>query len=312
MDRRTSVLSRGLRRVAGRWRRRLIRALPPHPAIDREIVRWEFRKNVGRDPDLKNATRFTDKIQRRKLFDRNPLLPILQDKWRARDYVARRVGASYLVPCLDAADRPEAIDLGALPERYVAKANHGCGWNLFVGPEAPADPAAVRRTMAAWLKANFYRRHREWAYRDIPPVVMIEERIRDIVGGPFPADYKFLCFDGVPRHLHVFRNRGTPEFCAGRFLIDGRRLVPIDYVVVQGGGRTVPLDSRNLDRRRIDEMIDVARELCRGIDHIRVDLYDTGERILFGEMTLYHSSGFLVYEPDEIDHRIGAWWNQTY
>ena len=43
-------------------------------------------------------------------------------------------------------------------------------------------------------------------------------------------------------------------------------------------------------------MVDIARELSRGIDFVRVDLYGIGDRIFFGEMTFTPGAGFGVIQ----------------
>ena len=87
----------------------LIYWLPDHPTINRWIISARYFYVYKRLPNLVNPERHTEKIQRRKLLDRNPLLPILQDKLAARDYVAERIGADYLVPLYFSG--PDANDL---------------------------------------------------------------------------------------------------------------------------------------------------------------------------------------------------------
>ncbi|GHU68155.1 hypothetical protein FACS189413_04390 [Bacteroidia bacterium] len=42
-------------------------------------------------------------------------------------------------------------------------------------------------------------------------------------------------------------------------------------------------------------MIDYARILSKGFDFVRVDLYDTGDKVYFGEMTFTPHGGLLRY-----------------
>lgn len=42
---------------------------------------------------------------------------------------------------------------------------------------------------------------------------------------------------------------------------------------------------------------------------MRVDLYDLGDKVLFGEMTLFHFSGITPFEPVEWDFKFGDWLN---
>jgi hypothetical protein len=55
-------------------------------------------------------------------------------------------------------------------------------------------------------------------------------------------------------------------------------------------------------------MIVAAEVLAKGIDFLRVDLYEVGGRPLFGEMTFYPGSGLDRFDPVALDHELGAHW----
>jgi len=60
--------------------------------------------------------------------------------------------------------------------------------------------------------------------------------------------------------------------------------------------------------KRLSDMIGIAERLGEGLDHVRVDFYDCGERIYIGEMTLYSWSGLSRFNSDEADLQLGAYW----
>lgn len=66
--------------------------------------------------------------------------------------------------------------------------------------------------------------------------------------------------------------------------------------------KTLPPKPKNFDL-----MKKVVEKLSMGIHHVRVDMYDLGENVLFGEMTFYHFSGMVKFEPEEWDYRFGKW-----
>ena len=43
---------------------------------------------------------------------------------------------------------------------------------------------------------------------------------------------------------------------------------------------------------------------------VRVDLYNVNGKILFGEMTFFHWSGLMPFEPEEWDYKFGSWWQR--
>lgn len=54
-----------------------------------------------------------------------------------------------------------------------------------------------------------------------------------------------------------------------------------------------------------DNMIITAEKLSSDFPHVRVDLYNQNEQIQFGELTFYNASGYMEYEPDDFDFKIG-------
>lgn len=60
------------------------------------------------------------------------------------------------------------------------------------------------------------------------------------------------------------------------------------------------------------EMKQLAEGLSKGIPHVRVDFYESGDRVLFGEMTFYSMSGMFPFEPSEWDNRIGEYLKLPY
>jgi hypothetical protein len=97
-----------------------IKALLP----DRVYQAIQFRLSHGHFPNLRNPTTFGEKVVWKKLHDRRALLTLVADKYRVREYVARRVGEHVLVRLLHATSDPTTIPFDELPDRCVGKAAH--------------------------------------------------------------------------------------------------------------------------------------------------------------------------------------------
>ena len=52
-------------------------------------------------------------------------------------------------------------------------------------------------------------------------------------------------------------------------------------------------------------MYSIAKQLCKDIPFVRVDLYDINNTIYFGELTFFPSSGFEGFKPKEWDKKLG-------
>ena len=50
---------------------------------------------------------------------------------------------------------------------------------------------------------------------------------------------------------------------------------------------------------------DLAEKLSQGIPHLRVDFYNINGQIYFGELTFFHWSGLVPFDPPEWDLKLG-------
>ena len=59
--------------------------------------------------------------------------------------------------------------------------------------------------------------------------------------------------------------------------------------------------------QNFEKMLEIGKKLSQGIPHVRVDLYDVNGKIYFGELTFFHWSGMVPFEPEEWDYKFGEW-----
>jgi hypothetical protein len=264
---------------------------------DRRCLEDQFTAVFGRVPDFDRPTTFNEKVNWRKLYDRDPLHRIVADKVAVRDYVAARVGRDYLVPLLGVFKRPEDIPWAELSAPYVVKATHGSGWTMFVTGTAGPEPREATRMLRGWLRTDYYPPARQWAYKRIPRRLVVERFIGS-EGEKAPEDLKFFCFDGVPRIVQVDYDRFTHHT---RTLYDmSWTALPVEYAYPRGP--TTPVTPG------LPELVRVAAELSRGFDFVRVDLYWVEGRVYFGELTVYPEAGFAPFLPSEWDEQLGGYW----
>ena len=55
----------------------------------------------------------------------------------------------------------------------------------------------------------------------------------------------------------------------------------------------------------LNEMVDVARTLSADFDFVRVDLYEFGGKVMFGELTFSPACGVMDYYTDDLIARWG-------
>lgn len=89
------------------------------------------------------------------LYWKNPLVVQCADKFKMREYVANCGLEHLVVPLLGVWENPDDIDFDALPNRYVLKCNHGCGYNIILKDKSKLDVDSVKKQLRIWLKTNY-------------------------------------------------------------------------------------------------------------------------------------------------------------
>lgn len=250
--------------------------------LDYLEIHHAMAAHVGRFPDLVDPMDFNDKIQWLKLFDQREQTIQLADKVAVREWVAERIGAEYLIPVLQVADRPRDLDLGSLGTApFVVKASHDSGSAQIVRQTDDISWRRVTKRLDAALRRRYGTWNAEWPYRYVRRRVLVEKYIG--AGEVLPVDYKFNCVNGAITLARIFwdREQGAK---VSTVLEDG---TPVDIQMNPSyeyqGAFDLPANWR--------ELCALARKLSEGIPFVRVDLYSTGDRIYFGEMTFLPQGG---------------------
>ena len=251
-----------------------------------------------RFPNILAPRRFTEKMQWRKLFDMNPVYATLCDKLEVRAFISSKVGGAYLVPLIWSGSSAEEIPFDQLPARYVLKSNHASGRSIMIEAGNEVSHDILQARAAEWVSQPYGIRLDEPGYVNVPPRLLVEETMTTDEGGR-PDEVRLFVFDGKVAVANTV------------FVEDDQ--------IRNGAFHTAEWTrlnwhfSRSLDRdfprpKRLSDMISIAERLGEGLDHVRVDFYDCGERIYIGEMTLYSWSGLSRFNPDEADVLLGAHW----
>ncbi len=265
---------------------------------DKFYLKAVFRTETGYSLNLEHPKTYNEKLQWIKLYDRKPEYVIYADKYRVRDHIAKMIGSQYLVPLIGMYSQAEDIPWDELPNRFVLKCNHASGTNIICRNKNELDIAQTEKQLNEWLKKDPYCGAREWCYKDIKPCIICEEFI-ETRDGNTPDDYKFMCFNGVPRLIQLHHDRFgnhtldyyTPEWHKAE-------LKRIDANI---STNSIPKPDR------LDEMLEIARLLSKDMYYARIDLYFVDGRIYFGEITMYPTGGFSTFEKYEDDLLLGSY-----
>lgn len=268
----------------------------------REILKENFLKRVGYELNLDEPRSFNEKIMWSKLYYQNPLITKCCDKYAVKDYVADVIGEEHVVKTIAVWDDPEDIDFDALPDRFALKVNWSSGYNIICRDKANLDRKQTVRTLKKWMKPdrNAYYQFFNWGFKHMKPVVYAEEYLEQGAGQVY--DYKFFVFNGEVKMMFIATDRHGEQTLTHDFFDRDFQHLPFSF----GGIRhaeTLPPKPKYYDK-----MIELAEKLATPFPFVRVDFYETGDRILLGEMTFYPGGGVLPYEPREWDYKIGEWY----
>lgn len=277
---------------------RLVRKLP-----DKLYLDLKFYKEFGRFPNWKNPKTYSEKLQWLKLYDRNPEYTKMVDKYAVKDYVANKIGGEYVIPTLGVWDRPEDIEWDKLPNQFVLKTTHGGGNDgvVICRDKATFDKQHAVDLLNKDLKSDLYIVWREWPYKNVPKRIIAEKYIEPNSETNDLSDYKFFCFNGEVKGLFVATERQNPnEEVKFDFFDENYHHLP--FRQGHDHAKVIPPKPKNFEL-----MKQLAEKLSKGIPHVRVDFYDIGDKVFFGEMTFFHFSGMVKFEPQEWDYKIGEW-----
>ena len=269
---------------------------------DRQRERWlayYYRARTGRLPDFEEPKAFTEKVLWYSLYYDNVNFASISDKVLFKDYIKDILGSSDYTAKLygvwtDVAD----IDFDSLPESFVLKSNCSAeSHNIILVPnKTNLDYAWARNEMKRWLDFRntevdgFCR-----AYYDVTPKIFAEEFLPQA-----DVDYKFYCFDGEPYYVNVLRDR----FEKGQVKVASISFFDMEWKIVAGRpGRENCVDVPK--PKHFEEMVSLARKVSTGIPFVRVDFYESGDRVYFGELMFNPAAGLSKYEPESFDYEMG-------
>lgn len=262
-------------------------------------LRAKFFLRMGKRLRLKVPMTYNEKIQWLKLYGRTKKDAMLCDKYAVKEYVANSIGEQYVIPLLGVWDRPEDIDFDSLPNQFVLKCTHNSGLGMYVCKDkSKMNKEKVIVSLKNGLLQDFFLPSRDYCYKDIPHRIIAEEYREDYKTGEL-RDYKFFCFDGEPKIFFIASGRSKGEHDVTFDFYD----MDYNHLPFTNGhpNSAVPLEKPQC----FEEMKRLAATLSKGMPHVRVDFYEANGQVYFGEFTFSHWGGFMPFEPEEWDYKLG-------
>ena len=261
-------------------------------------ISLKMKKHAGYWPNLKAPKTFNEKLQWLKMNDHKPEYMTMVDKYKAKKYVADRIGEEHIVPNYGVWDSFEQIDFDSLPNQFVLKCTHDSGGLVICRNKQDLDIAAAKTKITAALNNNYYWQAREWAYKELKPRIIAEKYMED-ANNPQLMDYKFYCFDGEPKFLYLSKGLENHSTASISF-------VDLDFKEMNFSRS----DYKRFEQipakpEQFNQMLQIAKKLSKGIPFLRVDLYQVNGQVFFSELTFTPGGGWMPFAPRSADVEIG-------
>ncbi len=279
------------------WYRRFFTIEGQYDCIlpDKTYLKKLYKARTGKNLNLTNPKTFSEKCNWLKLYDRRPEYTVMVDKYKAREYIAERIGEEYLVPLFGVWDSPDEIDFDALPDEFVLKCNHDNGV-IICKDKSTLDIEKVKKELAFRLSRDYYKKLREWPYKDVPRKIICEKLMHPN-DNESTVDYKLMCFGGKVKLIALYAERFTGTLKEDYYTPNWKYVKVIDR---EGAGDIYQKPAF------LDEMVLIAEKLSAGIPFLRVDFNNWKEFLAVGEMTFFHHGSTLPFY-DEWENKTGSW-----
>jgi hypothetical protein len=279
-----------------------------------EELRAEVARRVEVDDYLSRASfyrhiaglrRTTVELRRIDPGYRHPLRHL---PFKLRNY---RLAASHGIPVpsvLRTWSTVTGMDLDPLPDAFVVKSDGGAGSHGVlplrrVAPDRYETVEGARSFTGDQVRDHFAERV---SRRSISGPFFAEELLTQPGGGPIPDDVKVYAFHGDVQQILLRRmgRHGDLRTLTRRYVTgDGSDLGEI----LDG----VPVDPQIPVPSGLEHMVGIARHISRaaGVPFVRVDLFDTDQGPVLGEVTRA-PGGNQQFVPRQ-DERLGRAWEHA-
>ena len=275
----------------------ILKRIAPLIKNDEQYVKLHYYLCMHKKLNLDTPLTFNEKVSWLKLNERKPEYSTLVDKFEVKRYVSNKIGKEFIIPTIGIYNKFEEIDFSTLPQQFVLKCTHDSQSTIIVKNKKSFEIEKAQRKLNNGLKRNFYWSTREYPYKDVKPRIIAEKYLEDETGTGL-KDYKFFCFNGIPKMMFIATGRPL-NTCFDFYDME------FNHLDIRQGH---PNAKYTINKPKgFEKMKQLASILSQGFPQIRVDFYDINGSIYFGELTLFHFGGDTPFEPEKWDQIMGSW-----
>lgn len=265
---------------------------------DEDYIKYQYKDVFGKEINLQKPQTFNEKLQWLKLNDRKDIYTTMADKYEVKKYVGNIIGEEHIIPTLGIYDKFEEINFEKLPDQFVIKCTHDSGSVIICRDKNEIDKRKLRKEINKNLKNKFFYIAREWCYKNIKPRIIIEKYMEDKKNKEM-TDYKFYCFNGVPKYLYVSKGLENHMTAKISFFDENYNFAKFKRTDYKG------FEEKPEKPHQFEKMKELSEKLAEGIPFVRVDFYEVNGIIYFSEFTFFPCGGYMPFDPIEYDSILG-------
>lgn len=269
---------------------------------DANYLKLVYYLRMKKKLNLKNPKTYNEKIQWLKLNDRNEIYTTMADKYLVKEYVSEKIWKEYIIPTLWVWDTFDKINFNKLPKSFVLKCTHDSWSIIIVKNKKDFNIKNAKGKLNKCLKRNTFYQSREFSYKNIKPKIIAEPYLEDNQYWEL-RDYKFFTFDGEVKLMFIATNRNSAsETC---FDFYDKNFNHLNIKNWHPHAHKTPKKPINYEKMvKFSEVL--SKIWNKKIPHLRVDFYEMDWKLFFWELTFYHRSWMVPFEPEEWDYKL---WN---
>lgn len=261
----------------------------------------KYKRKYGIKIDIDHPSTFYEKINYLKHNYFDDQQTFLTDKFRVKEYLANH-GDGEVIPkalfsCKNIRDfKKWFYDNKERCNRFVVKTNHSCG-DVYIYSNGVfrrkygvviKNPRTVVRMLKIGLKYNHYYTCFEKNYKDIEPLIFVEEYINM----DNAVEYEFMTNYGEIKFVNVVTKRQSLE--KNETLFD-ETWCPI----------VETNEKFNIKPKNEQYMISFIKKYVSSFPFCRVDFIETKNGLYFCEFTFVKSGGIGYFKPDGLNDTLG-------
>ena len=248
----------------------------------------------GKHYDESNLITFENKLNWLAIHDVKKLKGKCADKILLHEYSKRILKKDICNKIIKVYDDPYQINIDELPDQFVLKTNHGCGFNIIVSNKSLLNITEAKNTLSHWLQIDFSKKSTEFHYSFIKRKAFAEEYIGNNLN-----NYKFFCYNGIPRFIYILKKVEGKSYNT-YFDIEWNRL---DFNCMEPPNPTEIYPKP----KTFELMKKYASKLSSPFKFVRVDFYEYNNEVRLGELTFLPYAGYLNCDKKEHNIELGKY-----